>query len=899
MATTHKVVKGDTLWDIAAKYLGSGTKYKQLATINKISSPYTIYIGQVIKLTSSSSSSSSSGSGSSGSSSKKKTSTNSNKATIDHFGLQSNADNVLFAAWTWSKSNTDSYKILWSYATGDGIWFVGSETTISVDKDSPQTARQSTYSIPSNAKKVRFKVKPISKTYTKNKKETKYWEASWSDYKYHTVVNPPTTPSAPTVTIDKYKLTAELDNVATDTKSIKFQIVKDNSSKTYKTITANVTSRHASCSCTVAAGGEYKVRCRAYKNDVYSEWSDYSNNVGTIPSAPSSITSIRGSSETSVYLEWSAVKTADTYEIEYTTKKEYFDGSDKTTTQSGIESNHFEKTGLESGTEYFFRVRAVNENGSSSWSEVKSVVVGKDPAAPTTWSSTTTVIAGKTLTLYWVHNSEDGSSETYAELELIIDGVKETYTIKKSTDDDEKDKTGMYVIDTTEYSEGVKIQWRVRTAGITKAYGDWSIQRVVDVYAPPTLEFNITDQNGDAVSTVDSFPFYFSALAGPNTQAPIGYHLTITSNAMYETVDNLGNERTVNVGEQVYSKYFDISDELLVEMSAGNIDLENAVEYTATCIVSMDSGLTAEESTIFDVAWVDAEYSPNAEISIDEDTITTSIRPYCEDGYIAYYKVTYYYGVYTVTDEVIDEIVGEVIADKRTNTGELVYTGMTEDGTEIYYCMREEKTIVEDVFLSVYRREFDGKFTEIAANLDGSQYTTVTDPHPALDYARYRIVAISKDTGSVSYYDLPGYPVNCESVIIQWDEEWTNFETSEESALEQPPWSGSMLKLPYNIDVSNSNKSDVTHVEYIGREHPIGYYGTQLGETATWNVAIEKSDKETLYALRRLSKWMGDVYVREPSGSGYWATISVSFSQKHCEMTIPVTLDITRVEGGA
>ena len=43
---------------------------------------------------------------------------------------------------------------------------------------------------------------------------------------------------------------------------------------------------------------------------------------------------------------------------------------------------------------------------------------------------------------------------------------------------------------------------------------------------------------------------------------------------------------------------------------------------------------------------------------------------------------------------------------------------------------------------------------------------------------------------------------------------------------------------------------------------------------------------------------MGDCYVREPSGSGYWANVTVSFSQKHCELTIPVTLNLTRVEGG-
>ena len=62
-------------------------------------------------------------------------------------------------------------------------------------------------------------------------------------------------------------------------------------------------------------------------------------------------------------------------------------------------------------------------------------------------------------------------------------------------------------------------------------------------------------------------------------------------------------------------------------------------------------------------------------------------------------------------------------------------------------------------------------------------------------------------------------------------------------------------------------------------------------------MVIEKDDKETLYGLRRLGAWTGNVYVREPSGSGYWANVSVSYNQEHCALTIPVTLKVTRVEG--
>ena len=145
---------------------------------------------------------------------------------------------------------------------------------------------------------------------------------------------------------------------------------------------------------------------------------------------------------------------------------------------------------------------------------------------------------------------------------------------------------------------------------------------------------------------------------------------------------------------------------------------------------------------------------------------------------------------------------------------------------------------------------------------------------------------------------MAGYPVNGNAILIQWAEDWTTFDVSEENPVEGPSWSGSMLKLPYNIDVTDRRKPEASFVEYAGRKHPVSYYGTQTGETSSWSVSIPKEDKETIYALRRLSLWAGDVYVREPSGIGYWANVAVSFNLNHNEVVVPITLDITRVEGG-
>lgn len=912
------VQKGDTLSGIAKKY-GNGKTYQQLATINRIQNPNLIYINQKIYLT---------GSGSSSSSKK----TSSNTVTNIVLGLQSNADNKLFATWEWDgtkEKQTESYKVVWKYATGDGVGFVGSDSTNTVDDNYRSLARQSIYDIPANATKVTLQVKPISKKKKgSNGKETSYWTADWSEKKtFYIADSPPATPTGLSVEIEDYKLTAEIDNIdlsgTNPPTGIEFKVIKDNSTKAYSTKAVKITKvsgvayGRAAYTWNVSAGSEYKVCCRAYnKNKIYSDWTEYSNNMGTPPAAPKEIKTIKALSKTEVQLDWTNVKNVTAYEVQHTTEKRWFDSSPdnvatKTISLDNINVGHAEITDLTPGDEYFFRVRAINDKGKSAWTPIKSIIIGEAPAAPTTWSSTTTAIVGEDLNLYWLHNAIDNSVQTYSELEILIGATKYSYTLSSksvtntiieykplSQDDKEDGKTESCKVFTTAFPEGTQIKWQVRTAGITKEYGGWSIQRTVDIYAPPTVDLEVTDIDENQVSDLTSFPFYIYALAGPETQMPIGYYLSVTSNEVYETVDDIGNEKVVNSGEAVYAKHFDTSDPLLVELSASNIDLENNISYTITCIASMNSGLTAEATYDFTVNWEEKSYSPNAEISYDPETYVTHIKPYCNEHESIYCKVEYASNKYTITEEDIGYVYGTEVKNKFTTTGEQVYSGISADGENIYYCITERSTQMDDVMLSVYRREFDGSFTEIISNIDSTKNTTVTDPHPALDYARYRIVATSKATGSVSYYDVPGYPIGETGIIIQWDEDWTTFDTTENSELAQPPWSGSLIRLPYNIDIADKTTPDVTKVAYAGRKRPVTYYGTQLGESSTWNATIPKDDKDTIYALRRLAIWMGDVYVREPSGTGYWANINISFGPKHKETTIPVTIDVTRVEGG-
>lgn len=969
---TYTVKRGDNLTkiadgrcgkNVAASISGStvSAKINTLVKLNNIKNRNLIYVGQVLKLSGSASSSSSS-------------STKTNVPTITAFGLQSDdtTGRAMYIAWSYSRSNLKNFKVRWSHYK-DGQWWTTDQETSTGEA----VFCNDTYSADEGATKVKVKILPQSDT---NNEGKPYWtDTPWSAEKvYDFSDNPPYPPSVPSIEIKELTLTASIDNIDAaelNADSVEFEIIKNNSASLGSyAAKINTATNYVSYMHTVDAGAEYKVRARCKKGSKVSGWTDFTGNEGTKPATPSSITTCRANSyssdEITAYLEWTTVTNAETYDIEYTTNKNYFDGTDGTTSVTGIEFNHYEITSLELGKEYFFRVRAVNQNGESDWSEIKSAVLGTTPIAPTTWSSTTVSVVGEPLNLYWVHNSEDNSSETYAEIRLYVDGVLQspditvknspseygenlynastapilntyistsskligaenevdnltylriepntTYKITKlagvnfsigtcpneptyntsltvaaknpdgtemiitsgesdnylaifycnvnndtiseeeirnsivvakklTITDYDKDKTKVYALDTTDYPEGTKLKWQIRTAGITKVYGEWSIERVIDIYAKPTLALAVTtspDGTGDIINTLTSFPFYIYALPGPKTQYPIGYQLKVTANQYYETIDETGVIKIVNAGEDIYSKHFDTTNALIVEMSADNIDIEADIEYTITCSVTMNSGLTTETSHDFVADWDDVAYNINADVTIDHETLTALINPFCED---------------------------------------------------------EEGSLVEDLTLSVYRREFDGTFKELARNIPNTNSVTISDPHPALDYARYRIVGRTISTGAVSYHDIPGVKVGGKAVIIQWNDEWSVFDATDEYSVEKPKWAGSMLSIPYNIDTSDNNSRDVEFVQYIGRKYPVAYHGTQLGSTATWNVEIPKDDKDTLYAIRRLQIWNGVAYVREPSGSGYWANVTVSYNQTHKEVTIPITFTITRVEGG-
>lgn len=769
--------------------------------------------------------------------------------------LQKGSERTVYAIWEMEfDGDVASYSYEWRYmvsgSLGD-IWYDGSSGTATIE--SPVC----TYDAPAISDTVEVRVRP-------EPLHTSDFVPTWSEYVIYQVPEntDPEVPDVPEVTVSGFNLTARVDNYDGNAVDIEFDIVDETTH--WNTGISPIELNRATYTTTIAAGKTYRARARALNSEgTASDWSNYSSDVTSYPAPLPVDPTCAALSSTSVELNWEAVAGADSYEIEYTTKKRYFDAAPSQVQSITIENGtRGEVTGLETGQEYFFRVRTKNSQGESEWSNIVSAIVGTIPGPPTTWSSTTTATVDRDIYLYWVHNSEDNSLEQLAELEIIINGVSQTQIIENESEDPEH--TSEFLLPANSFNAGAVIQWRVRTKGVMDEYGDWSTQRFVYVYTPPALQVILSDgttwNNADFVENesnvyeytnspaalnegyLTSFPLLVYLDAYPKSQVPITYSITITANESYDGFNDTGSTVPIVAGQTVYQRVISTDkNKFMTVINAGDVNFENGVSYTLTATVAMDSGLSAEAIYRFGVQWGDEDFYLDAEVAIDRNILAAYITP---------------------------------------------------------YCMNENFQIRNDVTLGVYRRDFDGGFTEIAKDLVNTERITVTDPHPSLDFARYRITATSIATGRVYFLDLAGVEIGETAIIIQWDERWSNYDSYGEGALVDQPWKGSIVKLPYNVDISESNTVDVEMIEYIGRRHPVSYYGTQVGQEGNWNSDIPATDKDTVYALRRLAVWTGNAYVREPSGSGYWAQVAVSFNRNHNETVIPVSINVKRVEGG-
>lgn len=153
-------------------------------------------------------------------------------------------------------------------------------------------------------------------------------------------------------------------------------------------------------------------RVRAFKGSIYSGYSDTADASTTFPAPSSLIATVNGSTEIDLAFTVNSV-TQTSFDLERSTDGTNF----STLTSVSSTATTYHDTGLEDGTEYWYKIRAVNGNGDTSFSNTADAQTLLYAPSGLTISGGATEIE---LDLEWTINS---SSQTHVLVEKSTDGT--------------------------------------------------------------------------------------------------------------------------------------------------------------------------------------------------------------------------------------------------------------------------------------------------------------------------------------------------------------------------------------------------------------------------------------------------------------------------------------------
>lgn len=639
-------------------------------------------------------------------------------------------------------------------------------------------------------------------------------------------------------------------------------------------------------------------------------------NVRAVPRSAGGVLVVEGDgTKAAAQVSWSnAQSSGETYEVQYTDDGEAFADNAIGYIQSldfdgsGGSSHTVAVTGLDRGRTWYFRVRKKAESGQGDWSATASCMIegeqepAEEIAAPTAIDTLAGYASDEAITLAWVHNSAQESTQSGYQVEVTVTkpgGLPTSRVVEAMEPTD----GSTYTLDVGDWglaADGTRVEWRVRTCGAQfRVYGPWSRTQSFQVFARPAASVSVP-------SEVHAFPIEVEASAVSSgggslsdENAAISYTVEIVAGEGFEYEDRDGTMRHVAEGEVVFTRTIDSRDEgfdpsgWVCAVGAMDARIIGGIAYNARATVLTAQGMRAEAEVGFTAYWDDTMPDPFCTAERDLEGYTVLLAPFCG-------SYSYEEGPDVPSGDVPPA--EEMTADERDAMDEWVVTPAPQDYASEYIdgpaepivMNREVYDLRENTVLSVYRVTPSGP-VEIATNMPNDGSAACLDPHPDFGSTTYRAVATDTETGLQSAYEFE-VEMPIDRIVVQWDEQWV--EGGVESFF--AAYMGNRIELNHNMETSETYAQDAALREYAGRSHPVSYYGTQQGQTASiGGVLVKGYEEETLRKVRELAAWRGDAYVREPLGTGYWANVRPSVSSTFGSAAISVTLDVARVEGGA
>lgn len=651
----------------------------------------------------------------------------------------------------------------------------------------------------------------------------------------------------------------------------------------------------ATITCTEDITGEsgYSLHTRNVSADGILMTSDYDTYSTTMPVAPTLDSVTPTNMAGKVYLSWTnSWSDATGVIIAWTDDPDNWMSNDDPDEYEIKElASSWFITGLETGKEWYFRIRSVKSEVDSEtlspWSNELVIDLASAPAVPVLYLSSDTITEDGMVTAYWSHVSTDGTGQIASNIvEATYSGGVWTYG-NPVVATKEAQHVDIYAADqgwtngTTKY---LALQTRSGSGGMS----DFSTPVKIVVAAKPTLSITTNSLSGSETVTeyflgdgvTDTFQCANSMTATPTVTVE-GTTATVVS----YTGGAVELSTAPDDGDEVVITYTTGDNDVLTSMpltatitTTNAVDLTIAIERAETYpMLRPDDTLTdgAKGETIY-VNNIAAESSNSISIAIDD------IIGRLDDG--AWYNL-----IATASDafgQTAEQQIRfkvhwshqswEPTASFITDTSEFIARITPIAGAD--YAVGDT--------CDIYRLSADQPELIVSGADFGTEYV---DPYPAFGpESGYKLVTVTAtkdyitEDNTFAEYDTTDDP---NSTYVQLDPGFLVID-----------FDADRIELEYNIALDNAWTKDFQRTSYLGGHVTGDHNRAVLRDLSASSVMVRGDDELNAYKVRQLARYAGLCHVRTPEGSSFVADVQVSEGQSYDNATIDYKLTIQKVD---
>lgn len=365
---------------------------------------------------------------------------------------------------------------------------------------------------------------------------------------------------------------------------------------------------------------------------------------GAVPLPPANVGIVSTNNPGTIRVTWDWTwDGANSAEISWADHDDAWESTDEpsTYTISNLHASAWNISGLETGKPWYVRVRLLLSSGDNStygpWSDMQKIDLASAPAVPVLVLSEGVITETGAVTASWVYSTTDGSNQAFAEIaEYTVEEGEPVYTPITQV------QTAQHVTLSASdlgWTSGESHQLVVRVQSASgRVSDDWS--NPVGIVIADPLEIEIASTSlVDQTVTIEEIDYTYKALV------EMPFLITVTGAGDYGTTSvvierttaydiDRPNETAIHgyAGETIAIVTQTGEAPITIDRSMLIGHLDDEAHYRVVATIQDSLGQSSEASIDFEVHWTHQALMPEAQVTIDENSLIAILTPIAPTG---------------------------------------------------------------------------------------------------------------------------------------------------------------------------------------------------------------------------------------------------------------------------